>query len=74
MYIQDGGAGQGADRSFDVKVRLTRNIAGDKDLEVLGRACAAAREAGVQRILTVGLDEASATRTRVVHGGLEHAL
>lgn len=42
------------DRILGVKVRLTRNIAGDRDLEVLGRACAAAREARVPVMAHVG--------------------
>ena len=42
------------DRILGVKVRLTRNIAGDKDLEVLGRACTAAREAQVPVMAHIG--------------------
>ncbi|AMY07921.1 dihydroorotase [Luteitalea pratensis] len=42
------------DRILGVKVRLTRNIAGDQDLEVLARACAAAREAGVPVMAHIG--------------------
>ena len=42
------------DRILGVKVRLTRNIAGDQDLEVLGRACAAAREAQVPVMAHIG--------------------
>ena len=42
------------DRILGVKVRLTRNIAGDNDLEVLGRACAAAREAQVPVMAHIG--------------------
>lgn len=42
------------DRLLGVKVRLTRNIAGEHDLEVLGRACAAAREARVPLMAHIG--------------------
>lgn len=42
------------DRIFGVKVRLTRNIAGEQDLEVLGRACAAAREVQVPVMAHIG--------------------
>lgn len=42
------------DRILGVKVRLTRNIAGEQDLEVLGRACAAARQAQVPVMAHIG--------------------
>lgn len=42
------------ERILGVKVRLTRNIAGQHDLEVLGRACAAAREARVPVMAHIG--------------------
>lgn len=42
------------DRILGVKVRLTRNIAGEQDLEVLGRACAAARETRVPVMAHIG--------------------
>lgn len=41
-------------RILGVKVRLTRNIAGDRDLEVLGRACVAARETQVPVMAHIG--------------------
>jgi dihydroorotase len=42
------------DRILGIKVRLTRNIAGERDLEVLRSACAAAREAGVPVMAHIG--------------------
>ena len=42
------------ERILGVKVRLTRNIAGDQDLEVLARACRAAREGGVPIMAHIG--------------------
>lgn len=42
------------DRILGVKVRLTRNIAGEQDLEVLRRACEAAREARVPVMAHIG--------------------
>lgn len=42
------------DRILGVKVRLTRNIAGDHDIEVLRRASAAARTVGVPVMAHIG--------------------
>jgi dihydroorotase len=49
-------------RILGVKVRLTRNIAGERDLEVLGRACVAARETQVPVMAHIGGSHSPLTR------------
>jgi dihydroorotase len=57
------------DRILGLKVRLTRNLAGDHDLEVLRRACAAARAVHLPVMVHIG---ASRSALREILAMLQH--